>query len=101
MKLGIISYNEAVDTPNTDSSGYHETLTQFWMLNTKHFIEKYDSQKIDEICNDFLRSEFATKEFPLTFYSREHLFSVEARIDFVESDLKVLPFNLPTRASDS
>ncbi len=97
MKSGIITYNEAVGTANTNSSGYHETLTQFWMLNTRHFIEKHDSQEIDKICNVFLQSEFATKEFPMKFYSREHLFSVEARKNFVQGDLR----NLPTHASDS
>jgi len=29
VKANIIAYNEVVGTPNTDSSGYHETLTQF------------------------------------------------------------------------
>jgi len=92
MKSGIITYNEAVGTANTDSSGYHETLTRFWMLNVRHFMEKYGSREIDEICNDFLRSEFATKAFPMKFYSREHLFSVEARTNFVPSDLKPIDF---------
>ncbi len=27
---GILRYNTAVGTPNTDTSGYHETLTRFW-----------------------------------------------------------------------
>jgi hypothetical protein len=27
---GIVRYNVAVGTPNTDTSGYHETLTRFW-----------------------------------------------------------------------
>jgi hypothetical protein len=27
---GIIRYNQAVGTANTDTSGYHETLTRFW-----------------------------------------------------------------------
>ena len=29
-RQGIIRYNEAVGTANTDTSGYHETLTCFW-----------------------------------------------------------------------
>lgn len=93
FKSGIITYNETVGTPNTDSSGYHETLTQFWMLNTRHFMEKHHSEQIDKICNDFFRSKFATKEFPLKFYSRAHLFSVNARKNFVESDLQSIDFS--------
>jgi hypothetical protein len=30
IRAGIIRYNTAVGTANTDSSGYHETLTRFW-----------------------------------------------------------------------
>ncbi len=29
-RAGIARYNTAVGTPNTDTSGYHETLTRFW-----------------------------------------------------------------------
>jgi hypothetical protein len=30
MRTGIRSYNDAVGTANTETSGYHETLTRFW-----------------------------------------------------------------------
>ena len=30
IREGILRYNAAVGTANTDSSGYHETLTRFW-----------------------------------------------------------------------
>src|SRR5258708_36394384 len=29
-RSGIIRFNESVGTANTESSGYHETLTRFW-----------------------------------------------------------------------
>jgi len=29
-KKGILRYNEAVGTENSDTSGYHETLTRLW-----------------------------------------------------------------------
>lgn len=31
MRRGIIRHNEAVGTPNTDTSGYHETITRLWV----------------------------------------------------------------------
>lgn len=31
VRSGIIRYNEATGVANTDSSGYHETLTRFWI----------------------------------------------------------------------
>lgn len=30
-RAGILRHNDAVGTPNTDTSGYHETLTRFWV----------------------------------------------------------------------
>ena len=30
MKRGVIHYNNCVGTANSDTSGYHETLTRFW-----------------------------------------------------------------------
>jgi len=30
MRAGILHYNTCVGTPNTEDSGYHETLTRFW-----------------------------------------------------------------------
>jgi hypothetical protein len=29
-RIGIVRYNNAVGTANTDTAGYHETLTCFW-----------------------------------------------------------------------
>jgi hypothetical protein len=31
FKIGIIRYTETVGTVNSDTSGYHETLTKLWM----------------------------------------------------------------------
>jgi hypothetical protein len=40
MRSGIIRYNEAVGTANTDTSGYHETLTCFWMATIAGFLDR-------------------------------------------------------------
>ncbi|WP_263417784.1 hypothetical protein [Terriglobus albidus] len=37
MRRHIRAYNEAVGTQNTDSSGYHETITVFWIRMLEHF----------------------------------------------------------------
>ena len=38
MKRGILHHNTAVGTPNTESSGYHETLTRFWSATIGDFV---------------------------------------------------------------
>ena len=39
MSDGIYLLNDAHGTLNTDSSGYHETLTMFWLLTIKEFVD--------------------------------------------------------------
>jgi hypothetical protein len=40
VRTGIIRYNEAVGTANTDSSGYHETLTRLWIGIVEKLLER-------------------------------------------------------------
>jgi hypothetical protein len=35
MRRGIVHYNQCVGTINSDHSGYHETLTLFWLAIVK------------------------------------------------------------------
>ena len=48
VKQRIIAYNEAVGTVNTDTSGYHETLTRFWMEKTGEFLEKHPFSSVED-----------------------------------------------------
>jgi len=93
VKSKIISYNEFVGTLNTDTSGYHETLTIFWMLTTKKFVDQNKDSPIHEVVNQFLISNMAEKVFPLAFYSKELLFSQQARKTWVDGDLRKVPKN--------
>src|SRR5437879_5956474 len=38
MRDGVRRYNEAVGGQNTEDSGYHETLTRFWMAVAAAFL---------------------------------------------------------------
>lgn len=38
MKAGILHHNTSVSTPNTEDTGYHETLTRFWAGEIGAFI---------------------------------------------------------------
>ena len=66
---------------------YHETITIFWIRT----IAKYNAtkngasvaEKIEEMVRRF------DKDYPLKFYSRELLFSDEARALFTEPDRKL------------
>ncbi len=88
MSDGINWLNDAHGTPNTETSGYHETLTVFWLRTVANFLEKAGREKnLAELANELIATVNDTK-LPLKFYSRERLFSVEARINYVEPDLE-------------
>ncbi len=40
LKNGIIRYNDADGTKNSDTSGYHETLTRFWANVLARFLNE-------------------------------------------------------------
>lgn len=85
---GIISrYNVAVGGVNTDSAGYHETLTQLYIIGVRAFLEGCSTEGLLGKVNALLTSEMAPRDWPLRFYSRERLFSVDARRGWVEPDI--------------
>ena len=91
MKRGIIRYNESVGTINSDDSGYHETITLFWIWVLKAFLKTTDDKMFgDEIVNKLLNSSYADKNFPLKHYTEERLLSKEARKTWILPDLKKL-----------
>ncbi|MCA1633689.1 MAG: hypothetical protein LC802_08215 [Acidobacteria bacterium] len=90
VRCRIKLYNEAHDIPLTSTGGYHETLTLFWLRFVRAFLEAdfNEGRSLVALANDLVRG--AGVGLPLTFYSRELLFSPEARAAWVEPDLKTL-----------
>ncbi len=89
----IRRYNEATNTPNTDNSGYHETITQFYLKAIDHFIYKLpkDHDYLSS-CNRLITGDYGRSDFTLRYYSEKLLFSVKARREWVEPDLGELIF---------
>lgn len=90
---GIIRrYNESVGGVNSDSEGYHETITRVFLRGVRLFLEEADPHEpLHELVNELLLSPMGRRDWPLRFYSPRRLFSVEARRHFVEPDLQALP----------
>lgn len=90
---GIIRrYNASVGTPNSDSEGYHETITRVFLHGVRLFLgEANPKEPLHDLVNELLLSPMGRRDWPLRFYSRARLFSVEARRNFVQPDLAVLP----------
>ena len=88
----IRSYNESVGGVNSDSEGYHETITRVFLRGMRLFLEEADKgEPIHLLVNELLLSPMGRPDWPLRFYSRELLHSVEARRNFVAPDLARLP----------
>ncbi|HEY4545048.1 MAG TPA: hypothetical protein VIG90_01300 [Pedomonas sp.] len=93
---GIISrYNISVGGENTDTSGYHETITQFYIRVVRAFAAEATAgpeTALLPLCNRLLTDERGQRDYPLRFWSRDALFSVPARRGWVEPDVEALPF---------
>lgn len=85
---GIIrAYNESVGGRNTDTEGYHETITRVFLAAVRDHVSETDGQPLGARVNALLLSERGRRDWPLRFYSAERLFSVEARLRFIPPDL--------------
>ena len=90
---GIIrGYNESVGGVNDDTQGYHDTITRVFLRGVRLFLSEADlGEPLHELVNELLLSPMGRRDWPLRFYSRDRLFSVEARRDFVMPDIAALP----------
>ena len=86
MRAGIFNLLRAFGVDLSKEMPYHETLTRFWMRAVAEFKKIKNGAPMLETCNELV--EHFDKDYPLKFYSRERLFSDEARANFVEGDLK-------------
>ncbi len=87
VRQRIRAHNESVGTANTDSGGYHETLTALFLRGIARHRAAHPQATLAESLTLLLQSPLASSQWPLTFYSKERLFSVAARRNWVEPDL--------------
>lgn len=90
VRRGILRYNAAHGVRTTPTGGYHETLTLFWMRRVRAFLEdgRNEARSLVALANDL--ADALDSRLPFEYYTRERLFSSEARAAWVEPDLKSL-----------
>ena len=90
---GIIrSYNESVGGVNSDTEGYHETITRVFLHGVRLFLSEANvSDALHELVNELLLSPMGRRDWPFRFYTPGRLFSVGARRAFVDPDVGALP----------
>lgn len=88
----IRAYNEATGVPNTDTGGYHETITLGSLRAARTWLANRPGVALHEALRQLLASEYGRPEWLLAYWSKPVLFSAAARRAWVEPDLQQLPF---------
>jgi hypothetical protein len=86
MRSGIFKLLGAFGVDLTKEMPYHETLTVFWMQTVADFNASQNGVGMLDKANELVAHY--DKDYPLRFYSKEFLFSDEARARFVDGDLR-------------
>lgn len=86
---GIIQrYNLTHGGQNTDTAGYHHTMTLLYLNAIRHFVKTLPpNTAANDACRRLLESPIGKKDYPLRYYSREKIMSKEARRGWVEPDV--------------
>lgn len=84
MRTGIFDLLRSFSIDLDKEMPYHETLTVFWIRTVGDFLRSKDGGSLVETANELV-AKF-DKHYPLKFYSRELLFSDEARSGYIEPD---------------
>lgn len=98
----IRAYNEATGVANTDTGGYHETITQASLGAARAMLSGHPADApIHRVLRALMASPFGRSGWPLEYWSKDRLFSAAARRGWVEPDVKALPFPLLKRGPES
>ncbi|MFH1516908.1 MAG: hypothetical protein ABIH17_03405 [Pseudomonadota bacterium] len=91
----IRAYNESVGGVNSDTEGYHETITQASLRAARFRLDSsVPGTPMHHVHRDLMAGECGQSGWLLAYWSKPVLFSAEARRGWVEPDLQPLPFDL-------
>ncbi len=90
LRTAISTYNVKQGNGNSDTTGYHETMTVFWLYHiqkscAKNGVVAFDQDTIDDMLWD---ETIVSRNVWLAYYSKELMMSKAARLQFVAPDLK-------------
>jgi hypothetical protein len=88
IRNGIKRFNAAKGIVTTPTSGYHETITLFWICIVSRYLLAADAgDSLVELVNGLL-ARYTNSHLPFAYYSRDLLMSPRARASWIEPDLK-------------
>ncbi len=83
----IRAYNEATGVANTDTGGYHETITLASIAAARAFLARQGGAPLHEAMERLMAGPLGRPEWLLAYWSKATLFSVCARQRWIEPDL--------------
>lgn len=91
IRPAIKAYNLSNGQENSDMAGYHESVTRFSLLAIDHLLGRNTPRPAPFDALGLVQaSDLAYSKFPFFFYSHAHLMTKEARLGWVEPDLRPL-----------
>jgi hypothetical protein len=84
----IRAYNESVGGRNTDTEGYHETITQASLRMAHGALRE---APLTVVLAELMAGPCGRSDWILTYWSKQVLFSAEARREWVAPDIQPLP----------
>ena len=90
LRAGIVRLNAFHGTPNTDTRGYHETITRAYVVLIEEFLSGRADDDPAPCVRALLASPLGARDALDRYYSRDVLMSVAARRAWVEPDLQPL-----------
>ena len=87
IRTRIQRYNLSRGVLTTETNGYHETMTRFYTEIVSRFVREEGAEGCWAARANALFERCGARDFPFLYYTRERLFSKEARFGWVEPDL--------------
>jgi hypothetical protein len=88
----IMAYNEATGVANTDTGGYHETITLASLRAAHSWLVDRPDAPLRVVLGEMLATPIGRSDWVFRYWSKPLLFSATARKSWVEPDLAPLPF---------
>jgi hypothetical protein len=91
LRSGIRRLNDHHGTPNSQTSGYHETITVAYVRLIEAFLSAFDEAvPLERRVEVLVEGPLAERSVLFGFWSRELLMSARARAEWVPPDLAPL-----------
>jgi adenylate kinase family enzyme len=91
LRTGIRRLNESHGGVNSETRGYHETITAAYVTLLAQFLGlRGNGESLGRSVTRLLEGPLAARDMLLRFYSRDRLMSTTARAEWIEPDLAPL-----------